>query len=835
MGTLFRSRHMQRVQLFMQIEAAHDTVDELGKVGLVQFVDMNPKVNAFSRNFVNDVKRCDELERKLRYFEDQLRRNNFPLPKRKPAHIRYEDFTHADDSAETGVNLDELEVKFEEIEKELLQLSANQETLDRHKNELEEMKHVLDEDDAFFGQGGYQIQNDSEDYGVNQPLINREDESSNSNSLGFITGVILRSKIAAFERVLWRAMRGNLFMKQAEIPEDLKDPSTGELQEKNVFIVFYQGRRSEAKIKKLCEAFGANLYPCPQNSAERHKLKEDIRSRLADLREVLERTEKQNRKTLSSVGQNLEVWKIQVLKEKSIYHTMNLFLYDTGRRCLIAEGWTPCDIDDMAKIREALRVANNKSGALVHTILNVVDSHKPPPTYFVTNSFTDAFQLIIDSYGVPRYREINPAPFTIITFPFLFGVMFGDVGHGFLLLLLGLYLVLNEKTLGKIKLPEMVDTIFDGRWVFLFMSVFSIYCGFLYNELFGVPMDIFGTNWEYIYPVTERQFAVMIDEEYVYPFGVDPLWKGANNELDYYNSLKMKMSVLMGVVQMLLGICMSLLNHIYFCKYLNIFMEFIPQMVFIIATFGYMDILIVWKWATNFNTEKYIYQFFVSPRLLNLLIQMFLTPFKLPVVYFVYDGQIYVQFILLILAFIAVPWMLIPKPFILKYWHEREERRTQHEKGFEAIKEGDSSSSHSAEDDDDEEEHFDFGELFTHQCIHTIEYVLGCISNTASYLRLWALSLAHSELSEVFWERVMEFTLNYRTWYMIFAGWATWAALTVGVLLIMESLSAFLHALRLHWVEFQNKFYQADGHKFIPYSYVQVLRDDEENSAYNPN
>ena len=47
----------------------------------------------------------------------------------------------------------------------------------------------------------------------------------------------------------------------------------------------------------------------------------------------------------------------------------------------------------------------------------------------------------MDTYGVPRYQEINPGLFTIITFPFLFGVMYGDIGHASLLLAFSMFII----------------------------------------------------------------------------------------------------------------------------------------------------------------------------------------------------------------------------------------------------------------------------------------------------------------------------------------------------------------------------------------------------------
>jgi V-type H+-transporting ATPase subunit a len=107
---------------------------------------------------------------------------------------------------------------------------------------------------------------------------------------------------------------------------------------------------------------------------------------------------------------------------------------------LRAEGWVVgAALNDVRHtVRNALK---GLDGSVPSLLERVPEPWPQPPTYFVTNKFTQAFQDFVDTYGVPRYREINPATFTAATFPFLFGMMYGDVGHGTVLLIAGLYLV----------------------------------------------------------------------------------------------------------------------------------------------------------------------------------------------------------------------------------------------------------------------------------------------------------------------------------------------------------------------------------------------------------
>jgi V-type H+-transporting ATPase subunit a len=78
------------------------------------------------------------------------------------------------------------------------------------------------------------------------------------------------------------------------------------------------------------------------------------------------------------------------------------------------------------------------------------------------------------------------------------------------------------------------------------MGAFSIFTGFMYNDIFSKSLHLFQNGWEW--PADASGTVSAIATGHVYPFGIDPAWNGADNSLIFTNSLKMKMSIILGVI-----------------------------------------------------------------------------------------------------------------------------------------------------------------------------------------------------------------------------------------------------------------------------------------------
>lgn len=806
---LLRSEPMQLAQLIIPVESAHRTISYLGDLALFQFKDLNAEKSPFQRTYAAQIKRCGEMARKLRLFKEQMTKAGLSPSTR---------ITRSND-----IDLDNLEVKLGELEAELLEMNGNNEKLQRSYNELVEYKLVLQKAGEFFhsAQGSaaaqqreIEVQHIGEG-SMDSPLLLEQEmitDPLKQVKLGFVSGLVPRVKSMAFERILFRATRGNVFLKQAVVEDPVIDPVSVEKVEKNVFVIFYSGDRAKNKILKICDAFGANRYPFADDLGKQLQMITEVSGRLSELKTTIDAGLLHRNNLLQTIGYEYEQWNLQVKKEKSIYHTLNMLSFDVTKKCLVAEGW--CPIFATSQIQNALQRATFDGNSQIGAIFQVLHTKESPPTYFRTNKFTSPFQEIVDAYGVAKYQEANPGVYTIITFPFLFAVMFGDWGHGICLLLATLYFIIREKKLSSQKLGDIIEMTFGGRYVILMMALFSIYTGLIYNEFFSVPFELFGPSaYGCRDPSCSDAYTVgLIKVRNTYPFGVDPKWHGTRSELPFLNSLKMKMSILLGVAQMNLGIILSYFNAKFYGDDINIRYQFVPQMIFLNSLFGYLSLLIIVKWCTGSQADLY-----------HVMIYMFLSPTDDLGENQLFVGQKFLQLLLLLSALVAVPWMLFPKPFLLK--KQNEERHQG--KSYALLHSIDDPLEMESHHDSHGDEEFEFSEVFVHQLIHTIEFVLGAVSNTASYLRLWALSLAHSELSSVFYDKVLLLAWGFNNVIVLIIGIIVFVFATVGVLLVMETLSAFLHALRLHWVEFQNKFYEGDGYKFHPFSFALLGEEDE--------
>ncbi|KAL0882235.1 hypothetical protein ABMA27_000773 [Loxostege sticticalis] len=673
-------------------------------------------------------------------------------------------------------------------------------------------------------------------------------QAATRGRLGFVAGVVQRERVPAFERMLWRISRGNVFLRRADLDKPLEDPITGNEIYKTVFVAFFQGEQLKSRIKKVCAGFHASLYPCPPSNTERQDMVKGVRTRLEDLNMVLNQTRDHRQRVLVSVAKELASWSIMVRKMKAIYHTLNLFNMDVTKKCLIGECWVPTA--DLPNVQKALADGSNACGSSIPSFLNCIETDEEPPTFNRTNRFTRGFQNLIDSYGVASYRECNPALYTIITFPFLFAVMFGDLGHGMIMALFGAWMVIKEVSLSAKKSNnEIWNIFFAGRYIILLMGCFSMYTGIVYNDIFSKSMNIFGSQWfiPYDNDTLVHNAALTLNPRTAYtntPYfiGIDPVWQTADNKIIFLNSYKMKLSIIFGVVHMIFGVCMSVVNYNFFKRRYSILLEFLPQVVFLCLLFLYMVFMMFYKWvAYSTFSEDQAYSQGCAPSVLILFINMMLFSSNEPepgCKEFMFEGQGTIQRVFVLVALCCIPVMLLGKPLYLLSASKKKAKEAKPEhsngtvnQGIEMQEQTDISEqpkpeSKAAPSHEDEP----FSEIMIHQAIHTIEYVLSTISHTASYLRLWALSLAHAELSEVLWNMVLTFGLKdhgYVGAIKLYVAFCFWALFTLAILVMMEGLSAFLHTLRLHWVEFMSKFYAGLGYIFQPFCFKTILESED--------
>lgn len=205
------------------------------------------------------------------------------------------------------------------------------------------------------------------------------------------------------------------------------------------------------------------------------KMKEEIRSldeRIADCSEKLHRTLEKSgdellmiREKLSSLSSNFDVRKLAACtagdeKDPTYY---------------ILCGWmSQKDADAFIKA-----VANDKD--LHCTVENPEDqSQHRPPTKLKNPKLAKPFEMFVRMYGLPEYHEMDPTIFVALTYAFIFGAMFGDVGQGLCLMAGGLLLY-------RIKHMDLAGCI-------SLAGVFSTVFGFLYGSFFGFE-DVIPALW----------------------------------------------------------------------------------------------------------------------------------------------------------------------------------------------------------------------------------------------------------------------------------------------------------------------------------------------------
>ncbi|MGY5858450.1 MAG: V-type ATPase 116kDa subunit family protein [Candidatus Thorarchaeota archaeon] len=369
---------------------------------------------------------------------------------------------------------------------------------------------------------------------------------------------------------------------------------------------------------------------------------------------------------------------------------------------------------------------------------------------------------VVKAFGIPSRHDLDPTKIMWLSFPLIFGLVFADIGQGLLLIIIGLA-ALRAKRKGQ-DWGAIMGYIQSGAEGLIMMGIFAIFGGFLFGSFFGAE-TVFGPLW----PI----FAHMIDDGH-----------GHMITNPYRATHMLKLSIEIGAIHIMLGIILNIYNKF---KHREM-SDLIVGIAYLFVYYGFINLL----FGVSYNSVS---DWFSTDGQMNLWVPI------AGIGYGIGNNGVYPAIPIPPLIFSIVVFIV---PLVIM-------ALASFKGGMDGI-------------------------------VLFLEYAIGMISHTVSYARIFALNTVHIILSGVFFSLIpaiiyipfpslelfgMELiphevhsadALAPHTPHLPLLG----AIIGTFIVGILEGLLAFMHTLRLHFVEWFSKFYHAGGVEFMPFSAKRI-------------
>ncbi len=501
-------------------------------------------------------------------------------------------------------------------------------------------------------------------------------------------------------------------------------------------------------VERILSAMQFEAFALPEESSGLpEKVVADAESRIVDLE--LEISQLQKRKdhiALEWGAKILAAWEVLDIERKRV--DIKSFIVYTDQSIKMW-GWIPEGKEE--QLESILR--ENVGPALEVTFDKPDFAEVEAPTYISNPAFMKPTEDVVKAFGIPSRHDLDPTKFMAFSFPLIFGLVFSDVGQGFLIFLIG-YAALRANKKGQ-DWGAILGYVQNGAQGLMLMGIFAMIGGFLFGSFFGAETVI------------------------------EPLWPTFAHTDPNRSTHMLKLSIEVGVIHISMGIILALYNEL---KYKHMRKALI-NLSYLIMYLGFIILI----FGVSYNS---VGNWFLTTGTVSLWVPIvgigFGTGAHNPLYPVIPIAPLYFTLIMFIVPLVIMLLASIKG-------------------GMDGI-------------------------------VHLLESVIGMISHTVSYARIFALNTVHIILSSVFITMLPPLLTIYFPPFSLFGveiiphevyyhTTETWGAPSmpllgafIGTLIvgILEGLLGFMHTLRLHFVEWFSKFYHAGGVEFKPFHVTRL-------------